>query len=115
MAGAIGWVGLSEGLNVDPAELKNFDELASRWWEPGGEFKPLRWMNPVRLAFVEDQAGLAGKRCLVFGCGDGLLSAAGSASGLRRGSSVAHSCMHRTGTDASVHVRVVMGTPFVTW
>ncbi len=41
-------VGMSEGLNVDPAELKNFDELASRWLDPEGEFKSLHRMNKRR-------------------------------------------------------------------
>ena len=67
-------LGMNNGLNVDPAELKKFDELANRWWDPEGEFKPLHRMNPVRLAYVENQAGLAGKRCLDVGCGGGLLS-----------------------------------------
>ena len=47
-------VEMSETLNVDPAELKKFDELASRWWDPEGEFKPLHRMNPVRLAYLRE-------------------------------------------------------------
>jgi 2-polyprenyl-6-hydroxyphenyl methylase/3-demethylubiquinone-9 3-methyltransferase len=67
-------VEMSETLNVDPAELKKFDELASRWWDPEGEFKPLHRMNPVRLAYLQDRTELAGKRCLDIGCGGGLLT-----------------------------------------
>ncbi|NAX35334.1 bifunctional 3-demethylubiquinol 3-O-methyltransferase/2-polyprenyl-6-hydroxyphenol methylase, partial [Vibrio sp. V29_P1S30P107] len=27
--------------NVDPSEIKKFEEMASRWWDLHGEFKPL--------------------------------------------------------------------------
>ncbi len=60
--------------NADPAELHKFDALASRWWDPDGEFKALHQMNPLRLSYLEERAGLANKRCLDVGCGGGLLS-----------------------------------------
>lgn len=60
--------------NVDPREVQKFDELASRWWDPAGEFKPLHQLNPVRLNYIDRQAGIAGKQCLDIGCGGGLLS-----------------------------------------
>lgn len=60
--------------NADAAELAKFDALASRWWDPDGEFGPLHRMNPVRLGYIEARAPLAGKRCLDVGCGGGLLS-----------------------------------------
>ncbi len=60
--------------NVDPLELQKFDALASRWWDPQGEFKPLHQLNPVRLDYLEQRAGIAGKRYLDVGCGGGLLS-----------------------------------------
>jgi 2-polyprenyl-6-hydroxyphenyl methylase/3-demethylubiquinone-9 3-methyltransferase len=60
--------------NVDPVELRKFDELASRWWDPEGEFKPLHQLNPVRLAYVQDRATIEGANCLDVGCGGGLLS-----------------------------------------
>ncbi len=69
-------VDMNDTLNVDPAELKKFDELASRWWDLEGESKPLHRMNPVRLAYLQDRVNLAGKRCLDIGCGGGLLTEA---------------------------------------
>jgi 2-polyprenyl-6-hydroxyphenyl methylase/3-demethylubiquinone-9 3-methyltransferase len=62
--------------NVDPAEVGKFNDLASRWWDPEGEFKPLHQMNPLRLAYIDQRAPLAGKRCLDIGCGGGILSEA---------------------------------------
>ncbi len=62
--------------NVDPAELSKFDALASRWWDPEGECKPLHKLNPVRLSFINQHTALSGKRVLDVGCGGGLLSEA---------------------------------------
>jgi 2-polyprenyl-6-hydroxyphenyl methylase/3-demethylubiquinone-9 3-methyltransferase len=64
----------TETYNVDPLEVRKFDELASRWWDPDGEFKPLHKINPLRIAYVEQHAVLAGKQVLDVGCGGGLLS-----------------------------------------
>jgi len=63
--------------NVDPAEISKFDAAAPRWWDPDGEFRPLHDLNPVRLDFIEAQAGLAGLRVLDVGCGGGLLAEGG--------------------------------------
>jgi len=68
--------------NVDPAEISKFEELASRWWDPNSEFRPLHEINPLRLEYIERHAGgLAGKRVVDVGCGGGLLAEAMAAKG----------------------------------
>ncbi|RTZ21270.1 bifunctional 2-polyprenyl-6-hydroxyphenol methylase/3-demethylubiquinol 3-O-methyltransferase UbiG [Vibrio penaeicida] len=61
--------------NVDPAEIKKFEDMASRWWDLEGEFKPLHQINPLRLNYVQDNCqGLFGKKVLDVGCGGGILA-----------------------------------------
>ncbi len=61
--------------NVDQAEINKFNELASRWWDPAGEFKPLHQLNPTRLSYISDQVqGLFGKKVIDVGCGGGILA-----------------------------------------
>ncbi|MBW9264153.1 MAG: bifunctional 2-polyprenyl-6-hydroxyphenol methylase/3-demethylubiquinol 3-O-methyltransferase UbiG [Candidatus Thiodiazotropha sp. (ex. Lucinisca nassula)] len=71
----------TEQINVDHAEVSKFEELASRWWDPNSEFKPLHEINPLRLEYIRRLAPLEGKRVLDVGCGGGILSESMAACG----------------------------------
>lgn len=62
--------------NVDAQELAKFSELAHRWWDPESEFRPLHQINPLRLEWIDQLAGLGGKQVLDVGCGGGILAEA---------------------------------------
>ena len=62
--------------NVDAQELAKFSELAHRWWDPESEFRPLHQINPLRLEWIDQLAGLRGKTVLDVGCGGGILAEA---------------------------------------
>jgi len=62
--------------NADQAEIAKFQALASRWWDPNSEFRPLHEINPLRLGWIDRHAGLAGKRVVDIGCGGGILAEA---------------------------------------
>lgn len=62
--------------NVSSTETAKFDRLASRWWDPNGESRPLHDLNPVRLNYVAERIALKGARVLDVGCGGGILSEA---------------------------------------
>ena len=70
-------------MNADPQELAKFSELAHRWWDPTSEFRPLHQINPLRLRWIDDTAGLKGKSVLDVGCGGGILAESMSALGAR--------------------------------
>lgn len=63
-------------MNVDPAELAKFSELAHHWWDPESEFRPLHQINPLRLDWIAKQAPLSGQQVLDVGCGGGILAEA---------------------------------------
>jgi 2-polyprenyl-6-hydroxyphenyl methylase/3-demethylubiquinone-9 3-methyltransferase len=67
--------------NIDSQEIARFTSQADGWWDLGGQFKALHQINPVRLAYVRDRAGLRGRRILDVGCGGGLLAEAMAAEG----------------------------------
>jgi 2-polyprenyl-6-hydroxyphenyl methylase / 3-demethylubiquinone-9 3-methyltransferase len=67
---------MDQNMNVDPAELAKFSELAHRWWDPESEFRPLHQINPLRLDWIARQAPLAGRQVLDVGCGGGILAEA---------------------------------------
>jgi 2-polyprenyl-6-hydroxyphenyl methylase/3-demethylubiquinone-9 3-methyltransferase len=62
--------------NVDAQELAKFSDLAHRWWDPESEFRPLHQINPLRLEWIDELAGLRGKQVLDVGCGGGILAEA---------------------------------------
>jgi 2-polyprenyl-6-hydroxyphenyl methylase/3-demethylubiquinone-9 3-methyltransferase len=72
--------------SVDHGEVARFAALADEWWNPRGKMAPLHKFNPVRLAFIRDQACaqferdpkaldcLNGLTFLDVGCGGGIVS-----------------------------------------
>ena len=71
---------------IAPAEVARFEALAETWWDPNGSMKVLHKFNPVRLAYIRDEAcrrfgrdprsprSLEGLTILDVGCGGGVLS-----------------------------------------
>lgn len=66
----------TNGPNRDQAEIRKFEALASRWWDPNSEFRPLHEINPLRMGFITGKVTLAGKEVIDIGCGGGILSEA---------------------------------------
>lgn len=67
--------------NVDPSEIQKFEELASRWWDPESEFRPLHAINPLRTEYINLHSPVAGLKVLDVGCGGGLICEAMAAFG----------------------------------
>lgn len=70
-------------MNTDPAEIAKFNAMASRWWDPEGDFKPLHQINPLRLDYIEKHARLTGRNVIDVGCGGGILAESMAARGAR--------------------------------
>jgi 2-polyprenyl-6-hydroxyphenyl methylase/3-demethylubiquinone-9 3-methyltransferase len=76
----------ASGPSVVPDDVARFTAIADEWWNPRGKFAPLHQFNPVRLAFIREQAlarfgrdpraraPFESLRLLDIGCGGGLLS-----------------------------------------
>ncbi len=72
--------------SIDEREVEQFARLGARWWDAKGPMAALHKFNPVRLAYIRDQAAarfnrdpkkldcLKGLRILDIGCGGGILS-----------------------------------------
>ena len=67
--------------NIDPAEIRKFEALANRWWDPEGDFKTLHDINPARLDYIAEHADLQAGPVLDVGCGGGILAEALAAAG----------------------------------
>lgn len=67
---------MSNSQNVDPNEIRKFEELASRWWDKNSEFKPLHDINPLRANWIDSIAPVAEQKVLDVGCGGGILAEA---------------------------------------
>ncbi len=67
---------VSTDQNVDPREIAKFSELASRWWDPHSEFRPLHQINPLRLEYIERHGKVKGLKVIDVGCGGGILAEA---------------------------------------
>jgi len=71
----------TDSINVDPKEIAKFEALASRWWDPHSEFKPLHDINPLRLNYIDEKAKLNSKQVIDVGCGGGILAESMAAKG----------------------------------
>ena len=60
--------------NVSESEIRKFEALASRWWDPNSEFRPLHEINPLRVNYISRKINVAEKDILDVGCGGGILA-----------------------------------------
>lgn len=106
-------------LNIDHAEVKKFEDLAHRWWDPQSEFKPLHDINPLRANYIDERSPVAGKTILDVGCGGGLLSEAlafrgGIVTGIDAGEvPIKVAKLHLLESGAQVHYRQITAEEIV--
>ncbi len=67
--------------NIDQQEADKFDALASRWWDPEGEFRTLHDINGPRVEYIAQRTDLNGQAAVDVGCGGGILTEALARSG----------------------------------
>ena len=69
--------------NIDQNEVNKFAEIAEKWWDPTGDFKPLHVINPLRANYIDKKSPINGLKVLDVGCGGGLLAEALDAKGAK--------------------------------
>lgn len=100
-------------MNVDPGEIKKFQNAAADWWDKNGAFKPLHDINPLRLDYIRQRASLERSRVLDVGCGGGILSEALAGSGAHvtgidmEADALAAACQHREKSGYSISYRQI--------
>ena len=62
--------------NIDQNEVNKFADIAEKWWDPTGDFKPLHVINPLRANYINNKFPVDGLKVLDVGCGGGLLAEA---------------------------------------
>jgi len=107
-----------EKQNIDQAELKKFNELASKWWDKTGDFKPLHEINPLRLNYINKRSPLAGKKVLDIGCGGGILTESMAAlgaevTGIDMGDKALNVAkLHRLESDLEINYQLITAEEF---
>ena len=48
-------------MNIDQQEVQKFADLAEKWWDTSGDFKPLHVINPLRAEYISSKVELEGK------------------------------------------------------